>query len=685
MLKLLNKQGLPNVVSFELSDPEFNTMAQLHGFPVKNRTFKATSKILRNTKANKYLAKQFSRLEKAVRNEEYKKFDLLSKRLIRRSITYLIYSLNHVHPKWTSMDLGKIRRLLIKVQHLTNNLETDIYYKRIWIEKKPLDFSRPLGVPTSDWRIYLHMLTHIGEIFAKGKDLYSDHQHGGRPGKGVMSCLKEVAEYLTKFPKVYEFDLKGFFDHISHESMTVIFKGTFLEGLFKKLLESKPKEYWMPEEEDPAIIRYNNTFHDKRYSVRSARDMSITSLFFRTTIYTNRSEIIADAMADKARNNAKNPHPMITWEVSEARKASYAKAFEENKGNDRSEMIALAMKDKARNRAIENVEYTTATINLKESYKTLMNGGKIDISHPFSDLVMRDHKEATHMDRVLGRENWKDLDLPHQGVPQGTSFGPFLSSLAVGINFKSKGLRNWKMYIDDGLIFVNNDSELEKELTKANDALKLMSVEMEPSKSRLHSTKSLMTNSLKFLGIRFQKRGFFTISSDTRKGIKRELPELTIANTLQILENMYQDGMITVSRYKYTKWALAESKLRDIIGGDQLQLAIRYGYFGYVLSWLYNPEADMSELKRRIAEGTYKAYQKIIKQERSMGNIILSQKTWSYKDTTGMIVTCVPDLNNHSTLSIDLLLETIQHGYVSLRDYGLATKTKSSSKRSSKL
>jgi len=256
MLRLLKKMGIPNVIDFSLTDPVYNEQALLTGFNVKQRSFKSESKTQRNSEMNAYLAKQFKRLKKHAASGNWEAFNKVGLNLLQNSTSYLIYSFNSVMPDWQSMDFHKSFNVLKGARKLCKELATDIDYKRVWIDKKPYDYARPLGVPKVIWRIYLRMVTNEGEIFAHGRDLYHPSQHGGRPGYGVMSCLKDVAEQLPKYKRVYEFDIKGFFDHISHESMTTIFKGTFLEGLYSKMCKSTPKSFKLPPvEKDLAVKR----------------------------------------------------------------------------------------------------------------------------------------------------------------------------------------------------------------------------------------------------------------------------------------------------------------------------------------------------------------------------------------------------------------------------------------------
>jgi len=327
-------------------------------------------------------------------------------------------------------------------------------------------------------------------------------------------------------------------------------------------------------------------------------------------------------------------------------------------------------------------------ICLAEVYKIAQNKGIIDSGNKNPFAIRR--LPYTMSDRAAGRENWKDLDLPTQGVPQGTSFGPFLSSLAVSVYYKEQALKEWIMYIDDGLLCHNTAEELVSKLNQLKKALNKMSVELAPDKSRLHTYESLMSNSIKFLGIRFKNnpgyivsksvnsvRSFFTISSDTRSGTKKMLPEINTASMLSILENMLSEGLITISKYKYARWALMQSKMRNAFDSDIVSLAIKYNFFGYLLSWVYNPLEDFQSVKEKINIGIKAAEASILNQGRSMGSYVLRQSQWTYMNHVGMVCNVVPDLNNHSTLCVDLLLETLQSGHVSLRDQGLASKAPS--------
>jgi hypothetical protein len=655
MLRLLRKLALPNVVEFSLTDPQINNIALLSGFTVRDRTFKTEASTRRNAKANNYLAKQFSRLEKHAKSGNFEAFNKIGLQLLQNSVAFLVYSFNSVMPKWTSMDFRKARKLLGRTQKLCKKLETDIDYKRVWIDKKPGDYGRPLGVPKAAWRIYLRMTTNLGEIYAHGRDLYDPNQHGGRPGYGVMSCLRQLAETLPKYKRVYEFDLKGFFDHISHKSMLDIFEGTFLKDLYSKMLKSSPKSYILPPiQSDLASTRYLKIPSEDKISLFNI----IPELENHIAFYENAME---------------NPNSIIiTKEESELGiTLSVAK-----------DLLLIELQN-AINMYLNEIGKLLPPIyipgedtSLRSVYSVLMKmneqAGSI-ISGPFP-VMEHAPKPITEEDRAIGRDDWKELNLPDQGVPQGTSFGPFLSSLAVSVYFREANLKHWIMYIDDGLIFHNSPVQLRERLARLQKALNKMSVELAPEKSKLHTTTTLLTESIKFLGIRLTnqgpsvfKRSFFTVASDTRKGTRKSIPSLTSAQMLSVLEEMLKDGLITISKYRYAKWAVAQSKMKELFEGDVVALSIKYGFFGYLLSWLYNPETDMESMKAKINQGVKLATETILKQERSIGSMILKEAQWEYLDVNGVVRSIKPDLNNHSTLSVELLLESLQQGIVSLR------------------
>jgi len=677
MLKILQKAALPNTVDFSLTEPNYNVIALLAGFDVKQKSFKSESKTRRNAKANNYIAKQFRRALKHATKGNFIAFNKVCLNLLKNSTSFLVYSFNSVMPKWTSMDFWKARKILYQVKVLCKTLATDIDYKRVWIDKKPQDYARPLGVPKVAWRIYLRMVTNQGEIFAYGRKLYSPNQHGGKAGSGVMSCLRDVAGMLPNYKRVYEFDIKGFFDHISHVSMTTIFKGTFLEELYSKMLKSQPKKFELPpKSHDKAVKVYDENqlfkffeifFREDNLVDITPREGSLNGKWFVTLSFESGVEPVI-INKEPLKQNLKEEY-WDNWRIM------YTPMGELG---TRVRIVAYS-NDFTTDFYYKEPMLKIHNVTLEKVYKLAMDKGYIASTEINPFTVVK--SEFSELERARGRESWKDLNLPEQGVPQGSSFGPFLSSLAVSVYFKESELKDWLMYIDDGLIFHNSPEELAIKLGKLTSALNKMMVELAPEKSRLHTYESLMSESIKFLGIRFKnvpghviKRNFFTISSDTRSGTKKMLPEISADNMLIILENMLEQGLLTISKYKYARWTLQQSKMRTMFESDLVTLSVKYNFFGYLLSWIYNPETDFEAVRRKINIGIKAAEQTILNQDRSMGGYILRHSQWSYLDNIGYVKNVVPDLNNHSTLCVDLLLETLQSEHVSVRDHGLEKK-----------
>jgi hypothetical protein len=628
--------ALPNVTDFKLTDSVLNVMALLSSFMVNSRKMTNIKKTQRLSRSNYFLSRQFKRLIKYSTVNDRKSFDYLSQKIIQKSITFRMYAINAVMPKWFSMNPYKLANFLVNLDKIIRNLDTDIKYKRVWIDKKEGDSGRPLGVPDAEWRVYMRMITNISECYSLGQKHNVSLQHGGKAGKGVMTCLKELSKLIPEYNYIYEFDLKGFFDHISHKSITDLYKGTFLEKWYEKALKSKPYLYKIPGTHcgDPIVTSENE----------------LASKVFRDQAVSYPPDYFAFTMLS---------YPDITNLIMRPRE------------DPDSWCIVL-------NYPPEKDTFRFDEVGLAEIFKDAQNQGFYIPDR--ANLYSYEKKPITTEDRIMGRENWKDLNLPDQGIPQGTSFGPFLSATVIGLEVKS--IPNILMYLDDGLIFYNNKEDEQSLVNQLNKAVSNIKVEVEPKKSRTLTRDHLLTTGLKFLGTRFKEqisttttkvRNFFTISSETRKGTIRHLPELTRENALQIIYRMAEAGLITPSKARLSAW-FAYNKLGAIIDSTTLQSAIKYNFFGYLLSWLYNPEHDMIALKQKIREGVAKAEATIRRTENSIGAQLLKQESYSYKGKGGTIEVIRPTLNNLSTLACDLFLETYEHGFVSLREFGLDSK-----------
>jgi hypothetical protein len=370
---------------------------------------------------------------------------------------------------------------------------------------------------------------------------------------GVMTCLKAVAEKLTKYENVYEFDLKGFFDHISIQSIVSKFQDIYLGDLFDQLLRSSPKGFKLPPiEVDKAALKYQAIKDMEFEEDWGVRTQDAEDLGFK---YTNYDQAAFEG---------------LTWE-----QAQNLVSFEEE-----AEWDAIIAKN-------------LKPLNIRGTYKDLMNDLPLTkrYGNSLSELSMDEIDEDS---RASGRDNWKELDLPNQGVPQGTSFGPFLASLLIGKRLEE--IPNSLIYLDDGLCFFNTEAELANIKAKLPKIISDIGVEIAPEKSGVITKTMLLTQGVKFLGTRMKGvRNFFTIASETRSGTIRELPALTQEKIYDILTNMKEAGLITPSKYNLAKWTLFRSKINELYKSPVLDASIKYNFFGYLLSWLYNPEMDINK------------------------------------------------------------------------------------------
>lgn len=654
----LRKLKLPNVVKFSLTDAVMNPIAYFHGLIKRDRQLVVESKIKNLCRANRYLERSFIRMYKLVLKGQTEKFDKVAQIILRKSDAFLILCFNRVNPSWTSMHLIKVHKLIKSVHKLRSNLATDIDYKRVWIDKKPGDFGRPLGVPKMDWRIYLLMVTLIGECFAYGKGYYSPNQHGGRAGYGVMSCLKDLAQRLPTAKYLYEFDLKGFFDHVSHDYISNLFKGTFLKPLYNQMMKAKPQKYELPPlEKDVAYTKFQEVASSiKTFTYKGGKTIDIDMDWGvrNMPVEDFGFQIVSDEEYEFLMTD-----PDMTVE--------YASTLVPQSEVDEWDRIEASVK---------------GALELSKDYKKLMiPSSENTYTKKIGENASREVIPATESARAIGRDSWKDLDLPNQGVPQGSAFGPFLSSIAVAHSLYK--VKNLIMYIDDGMLFYQRKvTKFPKEFV---DGLSRIGVEIHPEKCKITPVSELNT---KFLGMRFtlknQVRKFFTIASETRAGTKRPLIQnpLDRESMLEYLREMLVRGEITVSKYKYARWAVMKSRLSNYIPENTIEMSIKYGFFGLLISWLYSPTLDLDDMKERINTGMLAAWQRITLGQGSLGQAFAKMQSTPYIDQDNNLNEAAVDLYNMSTIATSFLLEKMHKGSLS-RGFiysGLVNKSKENRK-----
>jgi len=621
---VIPKIRLPSMVQFMLTPYEPRIIEEITGYESGHRMFFDQSHMRNIFMCNQYLNHQLKRLEKYLKNGDKDKFNFLARLLLKKSVTFRIYAMQYVLPKQGQMRIGKWKNLYKRVTRLCETESHDLTYKRVWIDKKPGDFGRPLGVPIPEWRIYTHMITRILEIIAENTEQYSDNQHGGRSYRGVLSALKVLSKRIMTKDWIYEFDLKGFFDHINHKDMLEPFKDYFIYPQLKSFLQAKPNEYKLPPiEKDKGLTGFPNPmdFYD---------DDMLESLTNEEIEYTIETQNRIPKLID---------HPIF--------------------GKIPKEYFPEEILDKEDEDLYNKMKKDSEKQSKKESYIPILNNEPIKVKRSFFDgfAFVEIEEEIKEEEREELRDTWKDLHLKDQGVPQGSSFGPVLSSLVLG-----KIMRKYDslLYMDDGIIFLDKPEVPEGFKTE----IKRIGVEIAEEKSRLLNTHDLITQGIKFLGTRWKRlpsiRGFFTVVTETRKGISKPLIPYNHKQMYELMEKLYLGGFITPSKYKLMFWYLEKSQSSKYLDREIITLAERYGFFGKMLSEAMSPETNLISMRKTILEGMEKSMKKIKESKGSISMYILNNQTVVYENEKLQLKGVDVSLLNVSVLSLSIILDLVR-------------------------
>jgi retron-type reverse transcriptase len=183
---------------------------------------------------NRYVRYQFTQLNKNRHNPRV--FWCIANTLLFKSHSYRTMCFNHVYPNWhRKFKYSVVKNILISLANL--NLKS-YRYKTVHIPKAD-GSTRPLGVPSPAWRVFLHGLNNILLVWLS--PYLHPSQHGFRPGRGTLTAWQELMR-KTNYNSIYEFDMTKFFDSVN------------LHYLEKILLITKIPKYAVD-----LIIRWNQT------------------------------------------------------------------------------------------------------------------------------------------------------------------------------------------------------------------------------------------------------------------------------------------------------------------------------------------------------------------------------------------------------------------------------------------
>lgn len=214
----LKNMLLPNVDLFTVLGKTMDDLAkELHGIErAKYRRYRAKS--FMSNPANDYLRRMYERLYGHALKGEHEKFEQLSNHMMRHSVALRLVAMNNVADNWyKSLKWSKVTRAWDKLCQLCISKQNHhLTVKKVLIPKQD-GTMRPLGVPNLSYRMYMHMIQLLMNIWLR--DRRPVWQHGFRPWHGTGTAWLDIAHNVIPAKFIWEFDMRKFFDSIRVESI----------------------------------------------------------------------------------------------------------------------------------------------------------------------------------------------------------------------------------------------------------------------------------------------------------------------------------------------------------------------------------------------------------------------------------------------------------------------------------
>jgi len=589
---------LPNVSEFNTQRLGVHEYAAMYGVEKIRRSTEVIK--LHKGQPNRYLERVAYTLSKYGMESKVSEYNKLSETVQRKSIAFRVLALNRTMDSWFTLPIKKLDKIWRSLSSICRTNSSKVEFKRVWIDKKPGDYARPLGVPTPAWRCWSYMKMDHLERFYKASGALAPWQHGGRSGVGVLSCYKQLIPRITTENTIYEFDIKGFFDNIKHDVIIQRIKETLYTPMSRwveGVLNSKPTKYTLPPiEEDLAVKTLMNK---PLYSPAAGIQELVYDDYNLWRVPEEEFKVISSAEADRLMKEEGyqigNPLDIDSFGSFIDDDGQFG-LFQEVGGDQ---------------------PLFTPEMNIKEDYKEAMTGKVIDtmVMEPF--LTRSFNKEFTEQDRAQGRDSWKDLGQEGRGVPQGLGTSPFLSTFMTDLTLNNLK-DNIIMYMDDGILFARNKAEMEKLISILKGCLDSIGLEIAPEKSKYVKIDGKWVESLKFLGLRYLPEED-CFMSDTRSGTKIKFPSLVNWSDFKALAEV-----------NFSNEYAFKAKFDKMINTTAYEAGLKYGFLGCLIAESqYKDQKSMEERREDISRGQSAAWAKI---EHSKGFIWKFQDLHSYTE-----------------------------------------------------
>lgn len=470
---------LPNCRAFKIKLSRWDMVVELFGiwtgYKVRKR-LKPEIKIApyTNGEINRFVEYSTRRLNRLAESKN-PTFFKYAKEIIRRSDAHLIMAVNHVFPQWhRTQNLNSIMKWTKKVRKMTYSEPYEIEYKRKYIPKK--GGWRPLGVPTPEWRIYLHMWQQIMTIWVYYN--ISSEQHGFVPQRGTLTAWKSLLSKINKYDYIYEFDLEKCFDKIRLDSQKVLMENIGIPKDFSTWFYRMNK----------SVPKFTKIMLDEsRYFLRGKNPKELGF-----DVGWTKSKLATIPNPMELMQAIKENFYLMTWE---------AKKFVKGKSPLQINWAKVGWMD-------TQMDYSKDPKEEIKKYKS---------SNKYWYWKTGNPEDPNHK-IIAVKPPRPNLE----GNPQGSPLSPIFSLISLHYSIFKKAIKKAIyaiMYADDGLLLSKRKENFAELIEN-----KRLGVNVNRNKSGLVKEAGIWLKELKFLGMVYNPWEE-TIRSDTRKGKSLKLTE----------------------------------------------------------------------------------------------------------------------------------------------------------------